>query len=161
MQRPASADAKQIIVTEPSAVAGAGKILASTPLSTWKEWLAFRFVSDHASMLPKAIDDARFNFYSKELSGVQQQRERWKRGVAAVNGALGEGVGEIYVKSHYPAESERQMKELIGNLTRRVSGADLEQQLDGLRRPARRRSKSLPRSSRASATRSSISTIRR
>src|SRR5438067_4961787 len=110
------ASAKQVIVTEPSAVAGAGKILASTPLSTWKEWLAFHFVSDHASVLPKAFDDARFAFYSKELSGVQQQRERWKRGVAAVNGALGEGVGQIYVKTHFPPASEAQMKELIGNL---------------------------------------------
>jgi endothelin-converting enzyme/putative endopeptidase len=108
--------AKTVIVTEPSAVAGAGKILASTPLSTWKEWLAFRFVSDHAADLPKAIDDANFAFYSKELNGVQQQRERWKRGVAAVNSALGEGVGQIYVKTHFPAESEAQMKELIGNL---------------------------------------------
>ena len=108
--------AKQVIVTEPSAVAGAGKIFAFTPLSTWKEWLAFRFVSDHATVLPKAFDDARFAFYSKELSGVQEQRERWKRGVAAVNGALGEGIGQIYVQTHYPAESERQMKELIGNL---------------------------------------------
>jgi endothelin-converting enzyme/putative endopeptidase len=108
--------AKQVIVTEPSAVAGTGKIFASTPLSTWKEWLAFRFVSDHAAYLPKAFDDASFAFYRKELSGVQEQRERWKRGVAAVNGALGEGVGEIYVKTHYPAESERQMTELIGNL---------------------------------------------
>ena len=108
--------ANQVIVTEPSAVAGTAKIFASTPLSTWKEWLAFRFVSDHAAYLPKAIDDASFAFYRKELSGVQEQRERWKRGVAAVNGALGEGVGEIYVKSHYPAESERQMTELIGNL---------------------------------------------
>ena len=107
---------KTIIVTEPSAVAGAGKILASTPLSTWKEWLAFRFVSDHASYLPKAIDDARFAFYSKELNGVQEQRDRWKRGVAAVNGALGEGVGEIYVKTHFPPAAEAQMKELIGNL---------------------------------------------
>jgi len=107
---------KTVIVTEPSAVAGAGKILASTPLSTWKEWLAFRFVSDHASVLPKAIDDARFAFYSKELNGVQEQRERWKRGVAAVNGALGEGVGKIYVESHFPAQSEAEMKELIGNL---------------------------------------------
>jgi endothelin-converting enzyme/putative endopeptidase len=110
------AGAKQVIVTEPSAVAGTAKIFASTPLSTWKEWLAFRFVSDHASVLPKAFDDASFAFYRKELSGVQEQRERWKRGVAAVNGALGEGVGEIYVKTHYPAESERQMTELIGNL---------------------------------------------
>jgi endothelin-converting enzyme/putative endopeptidase len=108
--------AKQVIVTEPSAVAGTAKIFASTPVSTWKEWLAFRFVSDHASYLPKAFDDARFNFYSKQLSGVQQQRERWKRGVQAVNGALGEGVGKIYVEKHYPPESEAQMKELIGNL---------------------------------------------
>jgi len=118
--------AKQVIVTEPSAVAGTGKIFASTPLSTWKEWLAFRFVSDHAAYLPKAFDDASFAFYRKELSGVQEQRERWKRGVAAVNGALGESVGEIYVKSHYPAESERQMTELIGNLREayreRISG---------------------------------------
>jgi putative endopeptidase len=109
-------NARSVIVTEPSAVAGAGKVLASAPLSTWKEWLAFRFVSDHANVLPKAIDDARFAFYGKELSGVQQQRDRWKRGVAAVNSALGEGVGEIYVKSHYPPESEQQMKELISNL---------------------------------------------
>ena len=109
--------AKSVIVTEPSAVAGAGKIFASTPLSTWKEWLAFRFVSDHASFLPKALDDARFAFYNKELNGVQQQRERWKRGVRMVNGSLGEAVGEIYVRSHYPAESERQMTELIANLT--------------------------------------------
>jgi putative endopeptidase len=106
----------QVIVREPSAIAGAGKILASTPLSTWREWLAFRFVSDHADVLPTAISDANFEFYSKTLSGVQQQRERWKRAVAATNGALGEAVGSIYVKTHYPAESERQMTELISNL---------------------------------------------
>jgi endothelin-converting enzyme/putative endopeptidase len=108
--------AKSVIVTEPSAVAGAGKILGSTPLSTWKEWLAFRFVSDHANVLPKAFDDASFGFYRKELSGVQEKRERWKRGIAAVNAAIGEGVGQIYVKTHFPAESEAQMKELISNL---------------------------------------------
>jgi putative endopeptidase len=108
--------AQQVIVREPSAIAGAGKILASVPLSTWKEWLAFRFASDHAELLSKPFDDARFDFYSKRLSGVEQQRDRWKRGVAAVNGALGEAIGEIYVKDRFPAESERQMTELIANL---------------------------------------------
>jgi putative endopeptidase len=105
-----------VIVTEPSAVAGAGKLLASVPLSTWKEWLAFRFASDNAGYLAKPFDDARFAFYSKELNGVQVQRERWKRGVRGVNGAMGEAVGEIYIRNHYPAESERQMTELIANL---------------------------------------------
>jgi putative endopeptidase len=109
-------NATQVIVREPSAIASAGKILAETPLSTWREWLAFRFVSDHADVLPKAISDANFEFYSKTLTGVEQQRDRWKRAVAATNGALGEGVGSIYAKTHFPAESERQMTELIANL---------------------------------------------
>src|SRR5207253_11454718 len=55
-----------------------------------------------------------------------QQRERWKRGVRLINGALGEAVGEIYVKTHYPPGSERQMTELISNLRdvyqERISG---------------------------------------
>jgi len=107
---------KMVVVREPSAIAGAGKILAETPLSTWREWLAFRFVSDHADVLPTPISDASFEFYSKELSGVQQQRDRWKRAVSATNSALGEAVGSIYVKTHFPAEAEQQMSELISNL---------------------------------------------
>ena len=105
-----------VIVTEPSAVQAAGRIFASVPLSTWKEWLAFRFVSDQAGVLPKAFDDARFAFYGKELAGTQEQRARWKRGVAAVNASLGESVGQLYVKSHFPPAAEAQMRELIGNL---------------------------------------------
>jgi putative endopeptidase len=106
----------KVIVREPSAIAGAGKILESTPLSTWKEWLAFRFASDHATALSKEFDDARFAFYSKQLNGVPVQRERWKRGVGLVNAALGEAVGQIYARDHFPPESERQMNELIANL---------------------------------------------
>jgi putative endopeptidase len=110
------ASATTVIVGEPSAVTAAGKLLASAPLSTWKEWLAFRFASDHATVLSKPFDDARFEFYSKKLSGQPAQRERWKRGVAITHAALGEAIGKIYVKDHFPAESERQMTELIGNL---------------------------------------------
>lgn len=108
--------APTVVALETTAISGAGKTLAATPLSTWKEWMALRFAADHASMLSKPFDDASFAFNSKELSGVQTQRDRWKRGVRLVNGAMGEAVGEIYVKDHYPAESERQMTELIGNL---------------------------------------------
>jgi endothelin-converting enzyme/putative endopeptidase len=86
------------------------------PLSTWKDYLAYHFVSDHASYLPKAFDDASFDFFSKTLRDVPTQRDRWKRGVSLVNGALGEAVGQIYVQRHYPAESDRQMGELIANI---------------------------------------------
>lgn len=108
--------APTVIMAQNTAVAAAGKILAATPLQTWKDYLAYRFVSDHAAYLPKAFDDTRFDFYSKTLSGVQQQRERWKRGVQLVNGALGEAVGEIYVAKYYPPAAKAQMNELIENL---------------------------------------------
>src|SRR3569623_2077447 len=50
------------------------------PLGSWKDWMTFRFISDHAQYLPKAFDDARFGFYSRTLQVVQAQPERWKRG---------------------------------------------------------------------------------
>lgn len=105
-----------VVVGEKSAVQAEGKLLAATPLSTWKDWMAFHFISDHASFLPKAFDDANFDFYSRTLRDVQTKRDRWKRGVDMVNGALGEAVGQIYVQRHYPAESDRQMGELIANI---------------------------------------------
>ncbi|WP_157105567.1 M13 family metallopeptidase [Sphingomonas sp. TDK1] len=106
----------QILMTQNTALTALGKIFAATSLQSWKEYLAYRFVSDHATYLPKAFDQARFDFYSKTLAGVQVQRERWKRGVQLVNGALGEAVGKAYVAKYYPPEAEKQMAELIENL---------------------------------------------
>ena len=105
-----------VIVAQKSAIQGAGKLLDSVPLSTWKEWLTFQFISDNASYLSKPFDDAKFAFFSTQLNGVKTKRDRWKRGVQQVNAALGEGVGQIYVQRHYPAASNTQMGELITNL---------------------------------------------
>jgi endothelin-converting enzyme/putative endopeptidase len=106
----------RVVVGQKSAVQAEAKLFASVPLDTWKDWTAFHFVSGNASFLSKAFDDASFNFYSKTLRDVPSQRARWKRGVDLVNGALGEGVGQIYVQRHYPPESDRQMGELITNI---------------------------------------------
>ena len=106
----------KVVVGEKSAVAAEARLFASTPLQTWKDWTAVHFISGNAQYLPKAFDQAKFNFYSKTLRDVPAQRARWKRGVDLVNNALGEGVGQIYVQRHYPPESDRQMKELIGNI---------------------------------------------
>ena len=105
-----------VIAAETSAISAAGQRLDDVPLSTWKEYLAYRFVSDYAAYLPKVFDDARFDFYSRTLNDIPQQRDRWKRAVQMVNGAMGEAVGQAYVARHYPPESERQMAELIENL---------------------------------------------
>ncbi|TMJ13605.1 MAG: M13 family metallopeptidase [Alphaproteobacteria bacterium] len=105
-----------VIAAETTAIADTAKMLDTVPLSTWKDYLAFHFVRSHASALPKAFDDADFQFYAHTLRGVPQQRDRWKRGVQLINASLGEAVGRIYTERHYPAESDRQMSELIANL---------------------------------------------
>jgi len=106
----------KVVVAEKSAVQAEGRLFATAPFQTWKDWTAFHFISSNAQYLPKAFDDAKFDFYSKTLRDVPKQRDRWKRGVDLVNGAVGEGVGQIYVQRHYPPESDRQMHELIDNI---------------------------------------------
>jgi len=105
-----------VVVAEPSAVAAAGKAITATPLATWKDWMTFRFISDHAQYLPKAFDDAHFEFYGHKLQDVQAQPDRWKRGVRLLNDYLGEAVGEMYAQRHWTAETDKQMTELLGDL---------------------------------------------
>jgi len=109
--------AKKVDVSEPSAVAAAGKRIADVPLSTWKEYLTFRFLSDHANNLPKAFDDARFSFYGKTMNDVPEQRARWKRGMSMLDDSVGEAVGQLYVAKHWPAETARQADELVKDVT--------------------------------------------
>lgn len=105
-----------VVMMNSTALTGLGKVFAETPVSTWQDWMKFRFAAENANVLPKAFDDATFNFYNKTMAGQQEQRARWKRGIALVNGAMGEAIGAIYVKRHYPPESDAKMSELIANL---------------------------------------------
>jgi endothelin-converting enzyme/putative endopeptidase len=108
--------AKKVDVAETTAVAAAGKRIADVPLETWKEYLTFRFISDHANDLPKAFDDARFGFYGRTLNDVPEQRARWKRGIAMLDDSLGEAVGQLYVAQHWPDETARQAQELVDDV---------------------------------------------
>lgn len=110
------------MVAQPSAIADMSKLLDSVPLSTWKDYLAFHFISGNANFLPKAFDQASFQFYNKTLNGQPEQRARWKRGIGLLNGSMGEAIGQIYVERHYPPESNAQMQELVSNLTSAFKG---------------------------------------
>jgi len=105
-----------VVAAQTTAIAAEGQLFAEVPVDTWKNWLTVRFLSNYAQFLPRAFDEANFNFYSHTLNGVERQRDRWKRGLDVLNGAIGEAVGEIYVRRHFPDESRRQMTELIANL---------------------------------------------
>jgi endothelin-converting enzyme/putative endopeptidase len=109
-------DVQTIIAGQTTALTAEGQLFEEVPLETWKAWMTFHFLSDNAQYLPRAFDEANFNFFSRTLRGVEQQRDRWKRGLGVLDGTLGEAVGEIYVRQHFPAESRRQMGELIVNL---------------------------------------------
>jgi putative endopeptidase len=67
-------------------------------------------------MLSKRFVDASFEFRNKTLAGQPEQKPRWKRGVAAVNGQLGEAVGRVYVARYFPPESKAKMIDLVGNI---------------------------------------------
>src|SRR6202012_2569556 len=80
------------IVWQPTAFAGESALVASTPLETWKDWMAYHLLEEYAPILPKNIADERYEFFGKTLQGTPQQRPRWQRGVATVNRYLGDDV---------------------------------------------------------------------
>jgi putative endopeptidase len=100
------------------------QLIDRAPLASWQAWLAAHFLSDHAAFMPKDIDDARFAFYGTVLSGQPQQRARWKRGISAVEGQVGELLGQVYAERFYPAAHRAAMAELVGNL-RKAMAANL------------------------------------
>jgi predicted metalloendopeptidase len=106
----------EFIVREDDAIQALAKIFAETPVDTWKAYLKFHTINNNTDVLPSALDDANFAFFGTELRGTPKQRERWKRGVAAVNGAMGEAVGEVYVERYFPPQSKAQMQDLVANL---------------------------------------------
>ena len=104
------------IIWQPSAIKGLSALVASEPLETWKQWLAFHTVSEYAAYLPQAYSDLRFGFYGKTLQGTPRQLERWKRAIASLNTDLGDAVGKIYVAKYFPPSSKAQVQELVKNL---------------------------------------------
>ena len=108
--------AQEVVISELSAMGPLAELFMATPVNTWKSYLSYHLIRSNAAVLPKNVDDEVFNFYGKTLNGQPQQRERWKRAVQAVNGSLGEAVGQIYVQRHFPAEAKAQMLALVENL---------------------------------------------
>ncbi|KPL69246.1 zinc metalloprotease [Erythrobacter sp. SG61-1L] len=102
------------------------KLLGETPLPTLKAYMAVRFLSAHADVLPSEIDQANFDFYGKVLNGAQEQRPRWKRAIEATEAQLGEVLGKAYAARYFPADSKASMQELVANL-RKALGQSLEE----------------------------------
>jgi putative endopeptidase len=94
------------------------KIIHTTDLGACKTYLKWAVINTAASLLNEDLDRQNFDFYSKTLSGVEEQPPLWRRGVNIVNGTLGEVVGKAYVARHFPPEAKERMLVLVDNLTR-------------------------------------------
>ena len=114
---PGAADGtRRVIVEENTAFPQIAVLFANTPVQTWRDYLTFHYLSDHASDLPKRFDEASFDFFGKILSGQAQQLPREKRAVRFVDGVIGEGAGKLYVDRYFPPEAKAKAQELVSNL---------------------------------------------
>jgi putative endopeptidase len=104
------------MVWQPSAFTGESALVASVPLDTWKDWLVYHEIEAGAGVLPKALAEERFAFFGKEMTGAQQMRPRWQRGVATVNALLGDEVGKIYAQRYFPPEAKARAEAMVANL---------------------------------------------
>ena len=105
-----------VIVNQPDYLVALDSIVTATPIGTWREYLAAKLLDAYASELSSPFVQARFDFRGKVLNGQQAQRARWKRGVAEVEGALGEPAGKLYVARNFKPEAKARIDELIRNL---------------------------------------------
>ncbi|MEG1453054.1 M13 family metallopeptidase [Brevundimonas sp.] len=109
-------DVAQVVMMENTALPGMAEVFAATDLNTLKAWQAFNIIDGASPYLSKDFVDARFEFRNKTLRGQPENRPRWNRAVALVDGSLSEVLGQEYVARHFPASSKAQMEELVGNL---------------------------------------------
>ncbi len=103
-------------------------IVNTVPVGQWKEYLRWGVLNGAAGYLNNQFVQANFDFYSKELRGVDEMRPRWKRVLGTTNGSLGEAIGKLYVDATFPPEAKEKALEMVENL--KLAFADRIKALD-------------------------------
>ena len=106
-------------VGQPEFFVGLDKMIKTYSLDDWKTYLKWDLINSYASYLGKDIENQNFYFYSTVMSGVKEQKPRWKRVVEQTDGSLGELIGQVYVSEYLPKGSKEKLLE-IGNTIRNV-----------------------------------------
>jgi len=107
---------KKFIVWQPAAFTGESALVASVPLETWKDWLAYHLIEQYSPVLPKALADEHFALFGTALTGTTQQRPRWQRGVMVTNLFLGDAVGQIYAQRFFSPQAKAEAQAMVSNL---------------------------------------------
>jgi endothelin-converting enzyme/putative endopeptidase len=105
-----------VVIEQPSYFEALNDMLTSTPLVTWKHYLAFRVMDSRAAHLDEATAAIRFDYRGRVLRGQEEQLPRWKQGVDVVDDLVGEAVGKLYVAEYFPPRAKAKMEELVQNV---------------------------------------------
>jgi len=105
-----------VIVNQPSYFSGLDKLMTEASLPDWKAYFKWHLLSAAAPYLSKTFVDERFAFSGTVLSGIPENRARWKRGVTLVDDALGEALGKRYVAKYFPPQNKARMEALVANM---------------------------------------------
>jgi putative endopeptidase len=108
--------AASIVFEQPEFFRAFAAAVSSTPLETWKAWLAARYITASSIFSSRPFADARFEFFGRVLSGQELPRERWKRAVSMVNAHLGDAVGQLYVREYFADGSRRKVREIVDRI---------------------------------------------
>lgn len=108
-------DVDTVIVGQPQYYAVVSKVLKNADEQALRDYMTASYVSSAAPYLSDDFIAANFAL-DQAISGVEEQRPRWKRALAVPNGILGEALGELYVEKYFPASSKEKMLKLVGNL---------------------------------------------
>ncbi|PTY08874.1 hypothetical protein DB347_04700 [Opitutaceae bacterium EW11] len=107
------ASEKSVLVGQPEFFTAFGELVASEPVETWRAYLRWHLLADAAPYLNHEFVDAKFAFYGKKLSGSTELRPRWKRVMAAADDAIGEDLGQLYVKQRFSPAAKARAVEMV------------------------------------------------
>lgn len=106
----------EVNVSQPDFFKEMNRQLSATSLADWKVYLRWHLLHSRVGELPDVFVQETFNFFGKRLSGAQEIQPRWKRCVQAVNGNVGEALGEVYVNKYFPPAAKARAREMVHNL---------------------------------------------
>ena len=101
-----------VIVGQPEFFKALETILKSTPINVWKSYVRFNLISDFAGSLPDRFGVTAFNF-NKLFSGAKERRPRWKRVMQSEENAMGELLGQLYVKKYFNETAKKRYIDLV------------------------------------------------
>jgi putative endopeptidase len=118
----------ELVVRQPDYLTAFAALWTSEDIEDWKRWLRWRLIHARALLLTDDLVAEDFAFYGRTLSGTEQIRDRWKRGVSLVENLMGDAVGRLYVERHFPPGAKARIDVLVGNLRKayRVSIESLD-----------------------------------